>query len=297
MKVLMVAVFNERSTNNSQADGFQKCGAEVLLYNYREMARRLGSGARDTDLIERVEEERPDIVFFSKCNGVDIRVIKACNELSKTVLWYMDPMSNFDKELALKMEHCSHTFIGLWDPYEVAKKNFDNVHFLHEGYDHTCNYPAAIPGDIEPVDVSFIGDLRGTRQFYWDNIQEFSPRQFTNAYGWDHSEAVGDSKINLNFTDGGTSDRTYKVLASKGFLLTQDWPHREDDFVDGVDLVVFKNLKDLKQKIKYYLDNSEERKAIAASGHKTVQKFSRINFASKILKTVYPQGVENECTT
>ena len=105
--------------------------------------------------------------------------------------------------------------------------------------------------------------------------------------GAKHSKAVSETKVNLNFTEGGTSDRTYKVLASRGFLLTQSWPRIEEDFKIGVDLDTFDSVNDFKQKIEYYLTHEDERKEIAAHGYRTVQKFNRTNFAKEIISNAF----------
>ena len=167
----------------------------------------------------------------------------------------------------------------MWDPYEAAKQyGGDKVNFLQEGFDHIQNYPVNTDYLYE---ASFIGVLRNKRVDYH---REIGFKVISDAYGEKHSEAVSQSKINLNFTEGGTSDRTYKVLASKGFLLTEPWPNMGLDFIDGKDLVTFNNSNELKNKIEYYLNNEEERLIIAENGYKSVQKFSRLEWAKKILK-------------
>jgi spore maturation protein CgeB len=85
---------------------------------------------------------------------------------------------------------------------------------------------------------------------------------------------------------GGTSDRTYKVLASKGFLLTQPWENMEKDFKVDKDLVIFENEEEFIEKSKYYLNHDNEREIIASSGYNTVQKFNRTNWAKRILDIV-----------
>jgi spore maturation protein CgeB len=51
--------------------------------------------------------------------------------------------------------------------------------------------------------------------------------------------------------------------------------------------VTFSNEDEFEYKIKYYLNNEEERKAIAENGYKTVQKFSRDNWAVRLLEGIY----------
>jgi len=279
MKIIFVAVFSYNSTNVSQADGFRKNGCEVIEFNYREIAGKVGNHERDKQLVALCEAEKPDVVVFSKCNEIYSWVVDECNKHSKTVLWYMDPLNdNFNYALKEKIQKCTYSFCALQEPLREAKRIGGNkVFFLHEGYDHTSNYPVDIP---YKYNYSFIGDARAGRKKYVDAL---NISLIQNAYGKEHSIAVSETKINLNFTEGGTSDRTYKVLASKGFLLTEPWDGMEDDFSVGEDLDIFTTVEELRQKIDYYLKNDDERLIIAEHGYQTVRKFDRINWAKKII--------------
>ena len=194
----------------------------------------------------------------------------------------MDPLnSNFNESLIGKIKSCNYTFCALVAPYKEAKKiNPIAVYFLQEGFDEEANYPINLP---YVNDVAFIGNLRNERKKYYDALKF---KVYDNVYAEQHSRAVSETKINLNFTEGGTSDRTYKVLASKGFLLTQPWEKMENDFKIGEDLDIFTDIGNLESKIKYYLENEKERLKIAENGYKTVQKFSRTNFAKRVLEIV-----------
>jgi Glycosyl transferases group 1 len=282
MKIIFVAVFNPKSTNVSQSDGFKKNGCDVIEFNYRVVASRVGENMRDQKLAKLCADERPDAVVFSKCNEINSWVIDECNKYSTTILWYMDTLNeNYSQSLIDKIKKCHTTFCSIYSSYLEAKKiGGDKVHFLQEGYDHLVNYPIDTP---YKYDVSFIGGLRNKRNEYHKAIN-FPLIQ--NAYGLEHSKAVSQSKINLNFTEGGTSDRTYKVLASKGFLLTEPWESMENDFTPGKDFDIFTNVSELKNKIDHYLKNNNDRLVIAESGYKTVQKFDRINWAKRIIEKI-----------
>jgi spore maturation protein CgeB len=285
MKVLIVAVFNERSTNVSQAEAFERLGLKVIRFNYREFAKKEGHWNRDRRIVDICRSEKPDFVFFSKCNEVKINVVKKCNRICPTVLWYMDALNNnFNSSLIKKIKYCSMTFCALQVPFLEAKRysSSGNVYFLHEGFDPKVNIPVEVP---KKFDVSFIGNLRGERIKYYEEIKF---KVFSDAYGIKHSYAVGETKINLNFTykNHGTSDRTYKVLASKGFLLTTPYLNMENDFIIGRDLDIFESIEELKIKIAFYLKNESKRNEIAENGFKTVQKFSRDNWAEEIVNKI-----------
>jgi hypothetical protein len=280
MKIVFVAVFNSTSTNNSQSRGFKRAGAEVMEYNYRVKAKELGSNsARDTDLVDTCRLVDPDLVVFSKCNGVDVSVVERCNYIgAKTCLWYMDPMGNFNAELVQKIHACSLSCFALTEPYETALSiEPSKVSFVREGFDPDIDKPVDTP---KIHDTTFIGGFRGVRGPWCAAV---GAHQFTDVYGRAHAKAVSSTRINLNFTDGGTSDRTYKVLAAGGFLLTQPWPGMEKDFVPGVDLDIFTTREGLREKVRFYLENPVIREGIAESGRRSVQKFSRDNWAKRII--------------
>ncbi len=77
-------------------------------------------------------------------------------------------------------------------------------------------------------------------------------------------------------------------MAANGFLLSDDWVGRKEHFVDGKDLIIYKDIMDLNKKIKYYLSHDLERQQIANQGYETVQQFTRINWAQKIME-IYEQ--------
>lgn len=282
MKILFIAVFSDSSTNNAQSRGFQNAGHEVIEYNYREIAKEHGNLWRDGHLVSVCLEEKPDLVLFSKCDEISEAVIIECNRVCKTALWYMDPMENWSISLQLKASFCDYVFCALEKPYEELKKYNDDTYLIPEGFDHTIDYPRE---ESEIFDVSFIGSLK------WDREKYFKTRNFTlihDAYGKEHARMVAKSKINLNFVvnNEGISDRVYKILAAKGFLLTQPWVNMDKYFNVGQDFDIFTNYKEYEQKINYYLDNSKQRVAIAEQGFITVQKYTRDAWAKQLLRRI-----------
>ena len=193
-----------------------------------------------------------------------------------TVLWYMDPVNvNWTPSLAEKMRRADIVYCNIWEAFYKAGA-FSNAYHLHEGFDPLVDRPI---DSAQIYDTTFIGGLHGDRAEYKDCFDHV-----TGCYGEAHALHVCRSKINLNFTNGGASDRVYKIMAAGGFLLTERWPNGGIDFVEHVDLVAFDGKADLKEKIDYYLRHDSERKRIAANGYLTVQKFNRTAWARRILE-------------
>ncbi|MDD6056918.1 MAG: DUF3880 domain-containing protein [Clostridiales bacterium] len=101
------------------------------------------------------------------------------------------------------------------------------------------------------------------------------------------------SKINLNFTipniKSGIPLRVWDVLGARGFLLTNYQAEIPAYFQEGEDLVCFDGISDLREKIKYYLTNEEERLRIAENGYRKVKEkhsyLQRIQHMIEIVET------------
>ena len=281
MKILFVGVFdaNKQSTNTSQLLAFKKLGHDVVGYNYRAKAMLLGNEERDVDLIEVIENRKFDLVLFSKCNVVGYEVFKRATAATKTCLWFMDPLISYNDEMRQKTKLVSYVCCDKINVLHAAKELNKNSFHVCEGFDHEVDKPHDLEKNYK---ISFIGNIYGNRQEMINSISE-KVHTFNNAYGTEHAKCVSKTLINLNFcTDNGASDRIYKIMAAKGFLLTDDWKGR--DLVDGEHCVVFKNAQDLNSKIKYYLQNPSEANKISLAGYNYVQKYSRLNWAKKIVE-------------
>lgn len=86
--------------------------------------------------------------------------------------------------------------------------------------------------------------------------------------------AIGDS-LNLNFDyPYYTSDRLFESTGRGGFTIYPDIKGLRDLFVDKEEIVFYEhgNLKDLKNKIDYYLEHEDEREKIRLAGHERTKK-------------------------
>tara|TARA_R100000231_G_scaffold138819_2_gene118187 strand:+ start:330 stop:1193 length:864 start_codon:yes stop_codon:yes gene_type:complete len=283
MKILFIGVFDSgfKSTNISQLLCFKKLGYNVVGYNYREKAIKIGNKQRDLDIIKTVKNHGFDLVVYSKCNGISYDTFMQVKKITKTCLWFMDPLVTYDSEMRTKTRLVDYFCCDKENVLEQALKINPKSYHVCEGYDQTVDFPRDLKKEH---DVSFIGNIYGDREELLKQINH-KVEIINNAYGANHSIAVSKTKINLNFcTSNGASDRVYRVLASGGFLISNDWKNRENYLTDGKDCVIFNDMEDLNKKIKYYLDNDTERLKIAASGKEAIKRFDRLNWAKRIVE-------------
>lgn len=85
------------------------------------------------------------------------------------------------------------------------------------------------------------------------------------------------SKININTTNrairSGIPLRIFDIMGCGGFLISNYQPELLDYFIPGEDIVLYDSIPDLLEKINYYLNNEEERLAIAHNGYEKIKKY------------------------
>ena len=99
------------------------------------------------------------------------------------------------------------------------------------------------------------------------------------------------SKINLNITirsiQTGLSQRVWDILGCKGFLLTNYQMEIPEYLEVSKDLECFENEAELKEKVRFYLQNEDKRMEIAVHGYETVKnRHTCRNRVAEILKIV-----------
>jgi spore maturation protein CgeB len=193
----------------------------------------------------------------------------------------MDPLNgNYNDELKEKIRVADYVGVAKYEVYLLAKKLNPDTHFLIEGFDPKWDYP--IPSEAKH-NVTFIGNPYGDRAKWLDGVTIL-----TNKFNVEHAKAVGESRININLTGGGgPSDRVYKILAARGFCLSQSYPHAEKyGLTPGVDLVFFDTPEEMVDRCNFFLAYPKARDFIAELGYQTVQKFNRDNLAKQIVDVV-----------
>ena len=95
-------------------------------------------------------------------------------------------------------------------------------------------------------------------------------------YSNDMPLIFANSKINLNISlrsiVRGIPLRALDVMGAGGFLLSNYQPELAEMFIDGEEMVMYYSREDLVQKVKYYLENDEERCRIAENGRKKIER-------------------------
>ncbi len=103
------------------------------------------------------------------------------------------------------------------------------------------------------------------------------------------------SKINIYVTPraikSGIPLRVLEMMACQGFVLVNYQEDLAKEFEDGKELVMYRSLEEMVEKIRYYLEHEDERRKIARAGYEKVLR--EYNYAAKLRKILEqkPSGV------
>jgi glycosyltransferase involved in cell wall biosynthesis len=193
-----------------------------------------------------------------------------------------------------------HVFCGGTEAQEILEKNgiFDTnwLPFACAPEFHCPIYLSSKEKITPAKDVVFVGSFYPNRWKILKELKEFDlgiwgpnwgkvnceslDRLSVKSVQLKHTEwikifAAAKIAIVLHFQDGITpcyqaSPKVYEALACNSFVLVDKQKDVLSLFDDGKHLVSFDSITDLKQKIIYFLNNSDEREKIVAQGHKEV---------------------------
>jgi len=134
---------------------------------------------------------------------------------------------------------------------------------------------------------------------YWDKMEHILGKKIPDE--WIHgfipyTEAnkvysSADIILGVQNHDTQLTQRTYEVLGSGGFLLTNDTSEIRRLFSPGQDMIVSHSSEETIELVRYYLDHPEERMKIKKAGMESVKKYSYEQRANYIIETLIRAGI------
>ena len=250
-------------------------------------------------LVDRVE---PDIVVFSLLGKSHLNPTESSYEHikskgCKTVFMWPDMFEGWGIPQIDELNESGFSDLHVcWGSERNLSQQYDNLIWLWAPQDETLYYP--IDDDDKEISVSFLGSPRyAERQRYLthlitNNIEIYigGGQREEGLSAGKYADLMRNSKISLNFPEGPEGNdqckgRVWEILATKSLLLERKNSAVENFLKPGVHYVEFENETDLVEKIKYYLENEEERRYIAEKGHKIYKKkFNATVFWNEIME-------------
>ncbi len=261
---------------------------------------------------------KPDICIV--CDGYRIlpEYVKEIKRLGiTTVLWIMDPPRDSQLFAGSAAEYDIIFCSGTEAQESLNKYNLVGLNLLPFACDTEFHRRVEVsPEEAKTFGgaISFVGSFYPNRMEILQGIADFDLRVW--GPGWkkipqnsplvkcvkiagnikpeDWVKIFCSSRINLalHFQDGlipcyQASPKVFEILACKGFLLCDNQKDVRSLFEDGKHLVIFKDISELREKIKYYIGHEQERSRIAGQGFDEVaMKHTYINRMKQMLEII-----------
>ena len=250
-------------------------------------------------LIETFKNYNPDILFFGHTKNLDLDTLDQFKTINKNLIisqWNEDPVMpslDYSKQnisnIKLYSKYVDHNFITTNPSIIKTKVDIKNFHFFFvpvdkniERFDvfkmrpkndlfyamsHGVNR-ATLKEGTEDNRINFLDKLvKKIPQIKFD-FYGFSNKQ--PIWGNDFNNALVNSKMGLNLSRGMptkyySSNRIASIMGN-GLLTFIDEKVKMNDFFTEKEIIFYKNINDLSDKIKFYTSNDKLRKIIAKNG-------------------------------
>ena len=281
---------------------------DVISYS-RKLNDLNGSKKLNKKLIDIVENYRPNLIIFGHADLINLESLKSIRKNYPSVKmcqWFLDRMDS-DWKINLrrfkdKINYLDASFCTT-NPKELNINNLSKVQFMPNPVDVSLDRYDNSKKKIIENDVFFAmshGVHRGVlkrgkidkREIIIKKLLQNLPNIKFDIYGmngvepiWsdEYLRALANSKIGLNLSQGSpgkyySSDR-FSQLIGNGLMVMIDEKTKLGNFFKKNEIVLYKNLEDLTNKIIFYIKHDNLRKKIARNGRKKYFKY----FNSKII--------------
>ncbi|HSB82306.1 MAG TPA: glycosyltransferase [Candidatus Methylomirabilis sp.] len=252
-----------------------------------------------------VRQQRPDLLLCAGGERILPETVEAARATgTRTALWTTDPVKPGDPRIALAphfdLVFCAGTEMiealrgsrlrkePRWLPFACDPELHRPLNLSSEeksSYGCGIAFVGSLHPELYPTRIAMLEALAEFDLGVWgpggrdlpasSSIRSKIRGEETRLEEW--TRIYSASKILLCAHYGGpgpvcrqASPRVYEILACGGFLLCDNQPDVQVLFEDGRDLVIFRNLSELREKAFYYLDRDQERRGIAARGREKV---------------------------
>lgn len=289
MKFAFIGNYNvDYTTEEHRAKSFEQLGHEVIRLQENKI-----TSQNILDLIGKI-----DALFYSHTHDPSYIIPNLIDVFAKykevgvpTVSIHLDRWMWLEREKDMGKEASWFTaYFFVADASPEAIKKYDelgvNWYYLKPGvYENEC-YMAEPDLVRFPHEIIFVGS-KGYHKEYPERpaLISFLERTYGDrftTYGNDGRMVVRGHELNTLYASakiavgdscfGGrpryTSDRLTETIGRGGFLIT---PNTETLGIEGVVTYNQRNLEDLKSKIDYYLENSDQRERIRLIAHNDVK--------------------------
>ena len=298
-----------------------------ILKNNKSLGDLNGSKKLNFKIIDICNNFRPNLIVLGHADLVKVNTLSEIKKNQpdiKIAQWFLDPLNkngpDFDKNkkrITDKLDFIDASFLTTSPDMLKFINNKDNFYFIPNPTDPSFEKLNNFNNRCE-MDVFYAishGVHRGNlkigkydeRQKFLENLIEKTPGTKFDIYGlnkiqpiWGDSflKAISNSRMGLNLSRGEpikyySSDRIAQIIGN-GLLTLIDEKTFYRDFFTDKEMVFYKNMDDLSEKIMKFKNNKESR-IIAENGKKKYMKYFNSNLvADFIVSKTLERNIKNK---
>ena len=296
-KVFHIRIDSPGYNSDAIEQAFIDEGFHYLGFKWQEFRFSLGPEMMRTELLKQAKAFMPDVIFahIQNSEAIDIETWEELSKIGFVINYTFDVRSEekikWMYDLAPKIGYT--VFACSEDVVNCHNMGISNVMHSHSSCDTSVH--KVIKKGLSVFDVVFVGGrydntnlnfplahqrqrmIEKLEQRYGQNFMVYGHGQKGGLIKPDVESSVYNfSKIAVNQNNFSlknyTSDRIWRIMASGCFCLSHYFPGIEKIFQKEVHLDWFHDFDEMVELIDFYLENEEERKAIADVGSKYVRE-------------------------
>ncbi len=284
---------------------------DVVSFDPQEEIDKFDKEEMNKRFLDLVSKEKPDYLLlwliYDEFYPQTLFAIKERSPKTKVLNFCGDDDAQFYDYSAFNSFFVDYSLIT----HKEFIKDYKNKAFFSVGTNTEQFKPLSLP---KKYDVSFIGTPKTDRREFVSYIMNKGIKIKVFGAGWEqypefkkiyggflnqeeYVKVINQSKINLCFNKnylGVTHviQKFFEINACNSFMLTEYCKGYSDLFKEGDELVMFKDSKELYQKIAYYLNKEKERERIAKNAYqKILVKYSSEAELKNIFKEIEKYGI------
>lgn len=299
-KIIFAAWKVERKDDNPYQNWYlplKDLFGKVIAFDTAKHYFHHGKKLMNKKLLDLINKEKPDYVFslliYDEIDPLTLQKIRIISPKTITLNMFTDDDWRYDDFSRFYSIFIDYPIVNITDVDMKKPYLKDGIKNLSLSFGMNCSLFR--PLNIEKkYDVSFVGRPNASRVSLvklllengininvwgdgWENYLEIRKAYRGHLPAVELVKVTNQSKINLGFTQGGygklqIKGRVLEIAACKSFCLLEYFSAYNKYFKEGKELVMFKNNKDLLNKIRYYLKHEKEREKIAEAAHKRMIK-------------------------
>jgi glycosyltransferase involved in cell wall biosynthesis len=308
------------NTGKRLNNGFIRLGHSVLEFSdrdivsyYRSLTDYKGQKRLNNKLIEVISNYVPDLIVLGHADLIKVETleyIKTNYPNIKICQWFLDRMDDkwlHNKERFLDKINLTDANFCTSDPKSLSIANKYNVQYIPNPVDESFEILKNFENKYFNNDVFFAmshgvhrGELKkgkfDERENFINKLLKKTPNTRFDIYGmnnvqpiWadDYLSAISQSKIGLNISQGKpskyySSDRVSQLIGN-GLLVMIDEKTKFGNFFSKDEIILYKNISDLSEKIIKFSKDYKMRNKIAKKGREKYFKFFNSTIVSEFI--------------